>query len=70
MNQESSESLLEKQIRNISFNGSRIINYWFSMIVYLKESIIICFDSFYKVKKVVMFEKVLIVIIYGSSRSH
>ena len=64
MNQESSESLLESQIRKISFDTNRIIipvihyNHWFSVIVYLKEKIVICLDSFYKAKKADMFERV------------
>ena len=64
INQESSESLLESQIRKISFDTSRIIipvihySNWFSVIVYLKEKIVICLDCFYKAKKADMFERV------------
>ena len=64
MKQELSESILESQIKKISFDANRIIipvihcSHWFSMIVYLKEKIVICLDSFYKTKKVDMFERV------------
>ena len=82
MKQELSQSILESQIQKISFDTNRIIilvihcNHWFSMIVYLKEKIVICLDSFYKTKKVDMFERVffiiiiiIIIIINGSSRN-
>ena len=61
MKQESSESILESQIRKISFDTNRIIisvihcSHWFSMIVYLKEKTVIGLNSFYKTKKVHMF---------------
>ena len=64
MKQGLSESILESQIRKISFDTNRIIipvihcSHWFSMIVYFKEKIVICLDSFYKTKKVDMFERV------------
>ena len=64
MKQELSESYLESQIRKVSFDTNRIIipvmhcSHWFSMIVYLKEKIIIYLDSVYKAKKVDMFERV------------
>ena len=57
MKQVLSESLLESQIQKISFDNNRIIisiincSHWFSMLVYLKEKIVICLDSFYKTKK-------------------
>ena len=56
MKQGLSESILESQIRKISFDTNRIIipvihcSHWFSMIVYFKEKIVICLDSFYKTK--------------------
>ena len=64
MTQESSESLLESQIRKISCDTNRTTipviqcSHWFSTIVCLKEKIVICLDSFYKTKKVDMFERV------------
>ena len=75
MKQGLSESILESQIRKISFDTNRIItpvihcSHWFSMIVYLKEKIVICLDSFYKTKKADMFERVFFLIINGSSRN-
>ena len=65
MKQESSESLLQSQIPKILFNTNSIIypvihsSHWFSIIAYLKEKNVICLDSFYKTKKVDMFERVI-----------
>ena len=66
MREDSSEPLLESQIQKILFETSRVIipvlhcSHWSSMIVYLKEEIAMCLDSFYKTKKADMFERVLL----------
>ena len=75
MKQESSESLFESQIRQISLDANKIIipvihcSHWFSMIFYLKEKFVTCLDYFYKTRKAGMFEKVFLFIINGSSRN-
>ena len=62
MKEDSSESFLVSQIRKTLFETNRIIipvihcSHWFSMIVYLKEKIVICLDSFYKTKKTEILE--------------
>ena len=64
MNQQPSESVLQSQIQKISFDTNVIIipvircSHWCSIVVYLKEKNVICLDSFYKTKKVDLFEKV------------
>ena len=69
MREESSEPLLESQIRKILFETSRIIvpvlhcSHWSSMIVYLKVKVVMCLDSFYKTKKADMFERVLLSVV-------
>ena len=69
MREESSEPLLESQIRKVLFETSRIIisvlhcSHWSSMIVYLKEKIVMCLDYFYKTKKAGMFERVLLLVV-------
>ena len=61
------------RVIRISFGKSNLkfiyCRHRFSIIVYLKERLIICLDSFCKTKKVVMFERVFFFIINGSSRS-